>query len=62
MSYLDKDCPHCGSGKLEPSRGAGKGPYRDYPNLLSCPACGRRFDPIDGELVYVEVFRIADAD
>ena len=50
----DKPCPNCEVGTLVPHRSAGKGQYKEYPNLLICEKCWHKYDPqLDGSLVLV---------
>ena len=42
-------CPNCGETLVEHTS-AGRGRYKEYPNLLVCPVCWHKYNLVDGKL------------
>ena len=47
-------CPNCEQAELVPHRNAGKGQYKDYPDLLVCPFCWHKYVERGGKLIRIK--------
>jgi len=55
MSETKHRCPNCGGDDLGKHTSAGRGKYKDVPNLLCCTRCWTSWDPQpDGTLIRVK--------